>query len=332
MSARTARPDTWMPLYIGDYLGDTLHLTTRQHGAYLLLLMSAWRLGGKLPGDDSALAAIAKLERSQWKQDKPAIAPFFEVTPTAWVQGRLLRELERAEGHVDKRREAGKAGAEARWQKDANASGKRNGKRTAEPMAKRSDGLWQNDGPSPSPSERENPTPPPSPQPASGGPDWARWGVALKAVMAEFWPNDQRVEMAQTGVCATWVADGLDLELDALPTVRSICADMAGKRQPAPNGLKYFDGPIRRRNADRLAGLLAPQPRGEQRGTGAPPADPWDARLQNHRDQLAAGRPLKDTTWHDFHLSWGPMPGEPGCRAPKELVAKYGPWPRKEAA
>jgi len=29
---------------------------------------------------------------------------------------------------------------------------------------------------------------------------------------------------------------------------------------------------------------------------------------------------------------WGPMPGEPGCRAPAEILAKHGPWPKKEAA
>ena len=66
----------WMPLYVGDYLGDTGHLTTAQHGAYLLLMMHYWRKG-ELPDDDRQLSKITKLPLKTWSDYRPVLQQFF---------------------------------------------------------------------------------------------------------------------------------------------------------------------------------------------------------------------------------------------------------------
>lgn len=91
-----SKPDTWMPLYIGDYIADTMHLTTEEHGAYLLLLMTAWNRGGKLPNNDAQLALICRAERKAWSRLRGVVLAFFEVDGEFLVQPRLAKEYENA--------------------------------------------------------------------------------------------------------------------------------------------------------------------------------------------------------------------------------------------
>ena len=79
----------WMPLYVGDYLGDTGHLTTAQHGAYLLLMMHYWRKG-ELPDDDRQLSKITKLPLRTWREYRATLQDFFH---DGWKHKRIDAEL-----------------------------------------------------------------------------------------------------------------------------------------------------------------------------------------------------------------------------------------------
>lgn len=81
----------WMPLYVGDYLGDTAHLTTAQHGAYLLLMMHYWRKGA-LPDDDRQLAAITGFTIREWRKHRGTLNAFFF---DGWNHKRIDGELDK---------------------------------------------------------------------------------------------------------------------------------------------------------------------------------------------------------------------------------------------
>jgi uncharacterized protein YdaU (DUF1376 family) len=122
--------DTWMPLYVGDYLSATTRLTTEQHGAYFLLLLDYWK-SGPPPNDDAV----------------PALIVFFDIEDGKLVQKRVEKERVRAAKNVEERSKAGKAGAAKRWQM--------NGKRIANAIDLPLANGQQIDAPSPSPGSNE---------------------------------------------------------------------------------------------------------------------------------------------------------------------------------
>lgn len=109
-----SRVDTWMPLYIGDYLADTRRLTTTEHGAYLLLLMEQWRRGW-LPDDDVQLARITGLRLEQWRKAAGTLRCYFGAgeIPGTMKQKRLEAERVKAITIAEKRAES----AASRWAK-----------------------------------------------------------------------------------------------------------------------------------------------------------------------------------------------------------------------
>lgn len=104
----------WMPLYIDKYLGDTTHLTTEQHGAYLLLLMTAWKRDGLLPKQEQQLQQIARLTPAAWRKHRDVVMAFFMEVEGGYTQKRLAEEFDKASRIIATKRENGKKGGRPR--------------------------------------------------------------------------------------------------------------------------------------------------------------------------------------------------------------------------
>lgn len=125
------KPDTWMPIVIGDYLKDTKRLTTEQHGAYLLLLMDYWVSGPPLD-DDEDLAAITGLDAKTWKKHRPKLERYFTLVDGRWRNKRADEELIDAAERKRKNTERARAGGNAKAAKRAASSSASSTNRAAE--------------------------------------------------------------------------------------------------------------------------------------------------------------------------------------------------------
>jgi uncharacterized protein YdaU (DUF1376 family) len=111
---KDGKTDIWMPLYIGDYLADTMHLSTVQHGAYLLLIFHLWRRGS-LPDDEAALVKISGLNPQSWRAHRPVLAEFFTVADGVWTHRRVEKERKLSEARKVAAQERGRRGSARRW-------------------------------------------------------------------------------------------------------------------------------------------------------------------------------------------------------------------------
>jgi len=100
----------WMPLYVGDYIADTAHLTAAENGAYLLLMMHYWANAG-LPSDERQIARIARMSPAEWKRSRDTLQAFFV---DGWKHKRIEFELTKAARQSEQAAEAGRASAAAR--------------------------------------------------------------------------------------------------------------------------------------------------------------------------------------------------------------------------
>lgn len=102
-----------LPLFTDAILGDTLHLNIAQFGAYIMLLIVAWRSKEcALPSDDVFLARVCRMDKRTWSNNKETILGFFTLGSDAKLrQLRLIDERIYVEEQRNRNVEAGKASA-----------------------------------------------------------------------------------------------------------------------------------------------------------------------------------------------------------------------------
>lgn len=118
----------YIQLYVADYLADTMHLTTEEHGAYLLLIFNYWQTGKPIP--KPRLARIARLSNDRWISVEASLSEFFNDNGNEWEHKRIEADLDAVHSAQSQRSAAGKASAEARKNKKATTRQRKSNERS----------------------------------------------------------------------------------------------------------------------------------------------------------------------------------------------------------
>lgn len=226
-----------MPLYTDAYLADTRHLTTEEHGAYLLLLMCAWRNAGcELEDDNKSLARITGLTPARWRRLRCRLETFFVIEDGKWRQRKLSAVHDDVAARVARNRVNGARGGRALAAKrkqrkdrpgskavtapDSNAGSKVGG----DPLAAKA---------KTKPEKQQQQT---DAYQAEGRADTAEgedWNVAIRGVCGEGVVLD-------ASVIHLWRAAAVDLARDVLPTVAAIRMREMVRTGKPPARLGYY--------------------------------------------------------------------------------------------
>jgi uncharacterized protein YdaU (DUF1376 family) len=96
----------WMPLYIGDFIADTMHLNATETGMYIRLLLHCWQ-HTVIPRDDRQLAMIAHCDARTWRRYRETVLAFFQPCDGSSMQhSRVTKELRRTFEISRKRKDA----------------------------------------------------------------------------------------------------------------------------------------------------------------------------------------------------------------------------------
>lgn len=104
-----------MPMIVDAMLGDTLHLSAAEFGAYNLLIFATWRNNAvPFPDSDIILARICRMTNAEWKRSRPALVQFFDIRDGFWRQNNLEKQWKLATERASRARENGHRGGRPR--------------------------------------------------------------------------------------------------------------------------------------------------------------------------------------------------------------------------
>lgn len=296
---------TWFAFDMDAYTGDTSHLTTEEHGAYLLLMLAYYRSEKPLPATDRALSAITKLPMDRWLECKPAMSGFFVEVDGIWRHDRIEAELAESHKRMAKFAARGKAGGAAKQQNRllaASSSQQDDQKKHTLTLTIDSLSTDQNLIEKEVPSQSE-------PDPTEA---WQQLPAPdLRPIEALYRPAAALIDE-----CLTYTdASTVELELQKFVYHHqgkgSLSEDWDASFRLWMERFKDFKAKAERKKA--------PKPRVEVNSSPDPETkENWDWRMQQW---------LKSESLWPFRTA-GPEPGMSGCRVPPEMFEKYGIDPK----
>lgn len=286
-----------LPLFTDAYLGDTQHLTLEEHGAYLKLLMIAWRSPRcAVPADDKRIATMLGIGVKKWLRMKPAIVEFFterarESSPESekeFVQKRLLKERKWIDEKQKQRSKAGKRSARKKKETAPTDDG------TTEPTGSATKRPTK--GQLTHTHIRESYNPPPSDARASNEKTVSLVVVGFAELRERFWPdhpNFAAPTMTLESQARGYLAAGATPDM-ILGCVEKRMTAMAQTGEPPPTNLGFV-----RLSVESLAAKATAEEEGDDL-----PISPTEAarqqraaRVRNYAKGVVVAWPENDTSW-----------------------------------
>lgn len=103
----------FMPLWVSDFVGDTLDLDAKEIGAYMLILMTLWQRQGTLPNDQKKLQRVARIGRD-WPNVWASLEGYFIIEGGEISNARISKELHKVAAKRAVNAHAGALGGRAK--------------------------------------------------------------------------------------------------------------------------------------------------------------------------------------------------------------------------